>query len=777
MSSLHIQRAKRWGTTPFLAEWLSNMVVYCRSSLEGKKAFQEWITNEYGRERAQEKFTELASPAEARNLKPLPASKEAHFYLAALDLGVSEKAMREYFQFAFRLNLCSPPRVAPAPKRHRGESLADWITRRDAAVMSGSNVPDIDWRVIRAIASSEMQLGADTADELRFDHKAFVDMLALYSPSIILDNKDSNEDNGMLYQRELAFQSQMFILTISNMTWFSVAVTLNKLMEKKLSSTAAIEDAYKNDRSILWRLVSCLCFVSYLCNERWHRLAEMISYSPYFRPFFTRYRTATGEPRIKVNQKYVQEHGYSSELDRLVVQFTESDFSQDVWFMDRLAKFLSENPSEVSKFSEDAYRELSNVEPVVECKSQLVETPFGQKLVKYAISQDSTFQDPEFVHNTTFMDAKRLKRVPRNKTTDWSHAYTVVRSIGNTWRQKATGKTPIRYWLALMDKIRHDAESPELAAALKEGERLRADYAEVGFKGDAKGVAGLLLFDAAWKQIEGVLWNVGRGLEKVHRVEGGAPDALRLYDPESPVRISPIKMVFSSHYKDGVAKYKAEGRPFPPFWGQPRAHSDWIETVDLKFDFDLDPDLDPINDLWTMPGTGNDTEETKVEEVTEKDLFAENSQAMSWADEVEEEFFGGKTGIEINVDSDLMDWGESLPDYLPKKFTIGKKNFKVFQRILPLKSGSAAASDEPAPDVRWSDFEKAMKRIGFGVSRSRVGLAVRFDPPAKMARSVVFHRPYLSPFISPVDSRRLVFCLGTCYRWTSNNFERGSAED
>ncbi|KAF7294556.1 hypothetical protein MIND_00992100 [Mycena indigotica] len=686
--------------------------MYCRSSLEGKKTFQEWFINEYGRERAQEGFAELSKPPDG---KKSSTSKETYLYLAAVEFGISEQAMREYFRFAVESDLCAPPRAGPALKRRREEPLAEWNNRRHESILNGSKIPDIDWRVVRAIASSEMELGIEIMEEWRFDLEVFIQMLELYSPSTIIDaNLDTTpEDKLGPYHAELAFQSQIFIMTISHMTWFSLALTFTTLKEKKLSSTSAIQDAYKTDRVVLWRLVLCLCFVSYLCSERWHRLAEMI-----------------------------------------------------------------------------AYRELSKLEPVVECKSQLFDTPFGQKLIKYAKSRDATFQGPEFVHAITYMDAKRLKLVPRNKATDWSYACTVVRSIGNTWRQKAVDKTPIRYWLTMMSMVNTDEHSPKLAAVIKEAERLRADYAEVGIETPTKDIARLLLFDEAWKQIDKILWRVGRGLERVREIEPrGAEHTLYLSNPESPGRVSPLRVTFFPMYREGLAKFKALGKSPPPSWGQPRAlppKSNWTEYLDDQFDFDLDPHLDPGAEMWMTsdPDTAPEEQadvgvgaETETQAVTEQDVFSTSS--LSWADEVEEEFFSSpiEQTMHDSLDSTLMDWDDALPDYLPRKFSIGKKNFKIFLRVFTFKSSEQPDATQAMKTVRWSDFEKAMKRIGFGVSQSPIGLAVRFDPPAKMARSVVFHRPYLNSFITPLDLRRIVYCLGACYRWKASVFVRAATED
>jgi hypothetical protein len=40
--SIHVQRAKQWGLTPYIAEWLENAVKYCKDDPAGKELFEEW---------------------------------------------------------------------------------------------------------------------------------------------------------------------------------------------------------------------------------------------------------------------------------------------------------------------------------------------------------------------------------------------------------------------------------------------------------------------------------------------------------------------------------------------------------------------------------------------------------------------------------------------------------------------------------------------------------------------------------------------------------------
>ncbi|KAJ7449674.1 hypothetical protein FB451DRAFT_1287634 [Mycena latifolia] len=80
------------------------------------------------------------------------------------------------------------------------------------------------------------------------------------------------------------------------------------------------------------------------------------------------------------------------------------------------------------------------------------------------------------------------------------------------------------------------------------------------------------------------------------------------------------------------------------------------------------------------------------------------------------------------------------PDVLPVEFKIGKKVMKIFHRILEDDpKDDSTNGDQKKGQVRWGDFERAMKRVGFEVVQT-TGSSVRFDPPAQTARPISFHR-------------------------------------
>ncbi|KAJ7891267.1 hypothetical protein B0H14DRAFT_2688386 [Mycena olivaceomarginata] len=62
---------------------------------------------------------------------------------------------------------------------------------------------------------------------------------------------------------------------------------------------------------------------------------------------------------------------------------------------------------------------------------------------------------------------------------------------------------------------------------------------------------------------------------------------------------------------------------------------------------------------------------------------------------------------------------------------------QVFRHILQAPDFPEAkdAQGSRMGQIRWGDFERPMKRIGFEITQT-AGSSVRFDPPAKSARPI-----------------------------------------
>ncbi|KAJ7700884.1 hypothetical protein B0H17DRAFT_1247676 [Mycena rosella] len=405
MSSIHAVRAKKWETNAFLAEWFANAIVYCQTK-EGKKAFQTWLIQEYGRENARQRLLDCQKPP--RKKYGLPAfGNHKLFNCAAVDFGISDEAMQAYHLFTASTNTCVPPRIKPAPKRRRGESSREWLARRHDALLAGCKIPDVDWRIARALAISEFDKAKDTFEMWHTDINFFLEAIrnraptTLINPEIIL--RPGQED---IHRMDYAFRASLHGVTLSYMTWGHSADVFEELDRRGLVSTSAIERAYKHDPALMWRLVACLCRISYLEGHLWERFTEIMSWSEYYRPYFKRYRTPNGSSRVEINRSYLKQRGgYRTPLDNVIIEAIDTDANTQPAFFDNVLKCLDENPAEAAKFSSEAYQEMGDIAIVKEFKAQMLDSAFGRRLSEYAASKDEQcLQDPNFLSISTFVD-------------------------------------------------------------------------------------------------------------------------------------------------------------------------------------------------------------------------------------------------------------------------------------------------------------------------------------------------------------------------------------
>jgi hypothetical protein len=144
------------------------------------------------------------------------------------------------------------------------------------------------------------------------------------------------------------------------MTWFHATELFEDLARMGLTTTSSIERAYKKDRKLLWRLVSCFARAHYLRVIMWGQLEDSITWSEHFRSYFKRWRvsliffpllqrscllleqTADGIVTIEKNDAYIRRHGYGGDaLDELVVSTMINDgHHKAVAFFDFTMKIL-----------------------------------------------------------------------------------------------------------------------------------------------------------------------------------------------------------------------------------------------------------------------------------------------------------------------------------------------------------------------------------------------------------------------------------------------------
>ncbi|KIO16311.1 hypothetical protein M407DRAFT_34037 [Tulasnella calospora MUT 4182] len=111
---------------------------------------------------------------------------------------------------------------------------------------------------------------------------------------------------------------------------------------------------------------------------------------------------------------------------------------------------------------------------------------------------------------------------------------------------------------------------------------------------------------------------------------------------------------------------------------------------------------------------------------------------------------------------------KTVLDVMPIEWKLGRKTVDIFHRLLNPK--------EKCGQMRWAEFENAMQQAGFNVIQTE-GSSVRFDPPAKQARPITFHRPHPDSTMTPDIIRLAGARLKRCYGWTHDSFTSDSADE
>ncbi|KAF8844311.1 hypothetical protein BDN67DRAFT_765829 [Paxillus ammoniavirescens] len=109
-----------------------------------------------------------------------------------------------------------------------------------------------------------------------------------------------------------------------------------------------------------------------------------------------------------------------------------------------------------------------------------------------------------------------------------------------------------------------------------------------------------------------------------------------------------------------------------------------------------------------------------------------------------------------------------------KKFTwfskLGKKTTSYMQQLL------RTSADEKAGSLKWENFVKVMREMGFEYDPSTAGSSVRFDPPNPGDRSITFHKPHPDPTLHPNHLREFGKKLKEYYGWSEEDFLKRTSD-
>ncbi|KAG6920263.1 hypothetical protein DXG01_005032 [Tephrocybe rancida] len=74
--------------------------------------------------------------------------------------------------------------------------------------------------------------------------------------------------------------------------------------------------------------------------------------------------------------------------------------------------------------------------------------------------------------------------------------------------------------------------------------------------------------------------------------------------------------------------------------------------------------------------------------------------------------------------------------------------------------------------MKWENFLRLMREMGFDYDPSTAGSSVRFDPPDKRDMPITFHKPHPDPTLQPIMLKDYAKRLKKRYGWTEEDFIR-----
>jgi len=88
-----------------------------------------------------------------------------------------------------------------------------------------------------------------------------------------------------------------------------------------------------------------------------------------------------------------------------------------------------------------------------------------------------------------------------------------------------------------------------------------------------------------------------------------------------------------------------------------------------------------------------------------------------------------------------------------------------------LKTGGDDGADSKG-HMKWEQFLKIMREMGFSYDPSTAGSSVRFDPPDRSDRPITFHKPHPDTSLNPVIRQRFAKRLKRVYGWCAEDLAK-----
>ncbi|TFK53180.1 hypothetical protein OE88DRAFT_1626999 [Heliocybe sulcata] len=476
-------------------------------------------------------------------------------------------------------------------------------------------------------------------------------------------------------------------LEISHMAWKHAAELFEDLANMGLTTASAIEREYKRDTAFMWRLVMCFAKIDMLARILWYRMVQVVSDSQHFRPYFKRLRTSEGVAHVLPDKSYIGRHGYETPLDELVVgAFCEGrDISE---FYASLSTLLEEDRTRADVFDADAYDEMGDLATVAEFIVNIRDSPFGQALrlhMKSLLADDPT-QQLEPYKFIAGVDPSKLTLTESPESGYWGLPFSIVWATGTAWLH-VTGTMNVG---ALMEKLLYDFGDPNSLSLVP------------------------FSLKQLWASIDKHLWETSQTLD-IPGHAGSVAKEFGVFDPAEMKRPTWLDGTLILPPDYGVSKGESEPQPRTTPAPAPVVHVPPVASADAA----VASGRAYVRDM-------------KTREPKSKTRGAREEPPKD------------------NGDVSDEDRLEDFPLELPPGFKLGRKVVKIFEQILAPAPDALAEDHAPRKgQIRWGDFEKAMRRIGFAVVQT-TGSSVRFDPPAQTARPISLHRPHPESILTPV---------------------------
>ncbi|KAJ7089526.1 hypothetical protein C8R44DRAFT_892224 [Mycena epipterygia] len=749
MSSTHAKRAKVWQTSEFNAEWIHNAVEYCRKDPDGKRGFEARIVEDLGAEAAHRRLLRWSLPS-TRTMSGAPPKEGIWWAQAAFDLGasriiipsplrvltnqgVSEDALLRYAEYVQAKDIAAPPRAKPAIKRRRGEGSIAWLSRHHEAHLDGHKVPEMDWAAARAIAISEYDRVRDTWESWHTSPQALFDEIlqrgktTILSPQI-LANHDG--DYVRLHKFDDAFRARVYSLTLAHMVWLHASELLQDLFDMRLTTSSQIEREYKKDRRLMLRLVACYTKVEGLALHLWSNMRQVVTASANIAPCLVRRRTLDGVPDIQLDKSRTGQAAWDllNDLERNIIRVILKSARSPTPLCDLLIKALATDPHAADRFDSGAFEIFGELAVGNLPVSQLYGIMFRKPL---PVNEFLTQVEVSAFGKSLMARAQTI----RTDTALWDVICPIVRpeilrepGSVSLWGPAYGAMVAVRdAWLLASGNLNMQGPVNLLARIEKQEYLTRAQ------------------FDEVWTQFDHILW-----LEsQPHAAPGQHRSLVRqfgLYDLSDPTRPTCTGLLLRQmfeHAHDLEMRARALRR----------AEADRAQAPDRV--------VVPPSQTVAQSGHAYLTQEGSAPRAKAKTRKADTVETVL-------------VGTEKSEEED----DEDLPEFLPLGYKLGKKVIKVFHRILEEEDTNVGESSGELKkgQIRWDAFEKAMKRISFGVCQT-AGSSVRFDPPAKNARPITFHRPHPDSLLTPHTIKWIGARLKPNYGWTVDSFTQGTGND